>query len=199
MIALIPPSRGLSFRETCVYAWASGSLRSPGEAGVQESPCRPGSDYAGPSLQMPLVQCPGIGVAADPCVFMALPQGPEAGLEGRLRPGRPPATGGAAGGSTKDRARARSLPWPTLAFGIVLGPLGALLWLTSPCWGEGLARGQQRGRFKKEAGGRTPGYYSRVDLLLCSCHLLNFEHYQWLKEIASEKWREIMEFFSIGE
>lgn len=84
MIYLIPhpPATG---------AWAlerlfSDSLRSSGEGRVQESPCRPGPDSLGPSLQMPFVQCPGTGAAAGPVVFMALAQKLEAELEGRLPP-----------------------------------------------------------------------------------------------------------------
>ena len=143
-----------------------GSLRSPGEAGVQESPHRPGSGYAGPSLQMPPVHCPGKGVEAGPGVFMVFKQVPEARLEGRLSPGWPLPQG------AQLVAAPRTGPGPAACSGAlppeeaVLGPLGALpwQWLSSPCWGEGLTQCQPRGRFRKEADRRTPGYHSRVGL-----------------------------------
>ena len=143
-----------------------GSLRSPGEAGVQESPHRPGSGYAGPSLKMSPVQCPGKGVEAGPGVFMAFPQGPR-GQAGRKAESW---TAPARGRSWRQHQGQGQGPHPAL----VPSSLRRLSWgrwgrclgggSLHPAGGEGLTQCQPRGRFRKEADGRTLGYHSRVGL-----------------------------------
>lgn len=122
-----PPSRSLELRQTSVHSGGLGCLSSPGEAR------NPGKSWQSPPLTTLGHFCRGLTPSAlgrelqqSVGVVPALLQGPGAGLERRQRPGRPPATGGAAGASTKDRARGVQPALRPPASDAILGRLGAL-------------------------------------------------------------------------
>lgn len=89
MIYLIHPPGAWGLERSPSPPWVLGSSQDAGRS--WESRKSPPQAWLlwlrRPSLRMPLAQCPPAGAEAQLGVFTALPQGPEAGLEGRQRPG----------------------------------------------------------------------------------------------------------------
>lgn len=160
MIAQIPPSRGLSLErtESILGPWvASGHL---GKLESRKVPIGQALAMLGLHCKCLLSSALGKELKLVRVYSWPFRRVPEARRDGRLSPGRPLPQGAQLAAAPRTGPGPAACSSAILPEEVVLGPLGALprQWLSSPCCGEGLTQCQPRGRFRKEADGRTLGY-----------------------------------------